>query len=236
VESLWWGSWDLHGQPDHVTELLGDPSVHVVCERGSDGVEARVVGVWSELWTRRLTGRGEVRAAKLRPGAAAALLPVDAVEVTDRRVALGRMFTGGDRLAATVFAGARGDGLGQLAAWLRERARPETETDEMVSLVAHVRAAGVLRVEDLACQAGRSVRWLQRRFRRHVGLSPKQVIRRFRLQEVARRVEAGAVPQLADLAYDLGYADQAHLARDFRAVTGRTLTGFEAGLDAPPGA
>ncbi len=69
-----------------------------------------------------------------------------------------------------------------------------------------------------------------RLFRRHVGIAPKAVIRRVRLREVAARVEDGLAPNLADLAAELGYADQAHLARDFRSATGRTLRGFEAAV------
>jgi len=230
VESLWWGSWDLSGEPDHVTELLGDPAVHVVFEVGDaagPAGEARVVGVWSKLWERRLSGRGEVRGLKLRPGAARTLLPCDAREVTDRRVPLSELFTTSPTLWPRVMEHPRRDGLLHLAHWAGRRLQPSEEAEVCVALVQHVRTSGLLRVEELADHAGRSVRWLQRRFRRHVGLAPKAVIRRHRLQEVALQVERGEAPSLADLAYRLGYADQAHLARDFRSVTGLTLRRFE---------
>ena len=90
------------------------------------------------------------------------------------------------------------------------------------------------RVDELALDAAMTVRAVQRLFRRHVGASPKQVIRRLRLQQAARFVERGDAQSLADLALSLGYADQAHLARDFRAATGRSLRSFERRLDEPP--
>src|SRR5256885_16496116 len=48
------------------------------------------------------------------------------------------------------------------------------------------------RVDDLAERAGVSVRALQRLFHDHVGVSPKWVIRRFRVHEAAERLASGA--------------------------------------------
>ena len=175
VGGLWWGRWDLRGQRDHVTELLGDPCVHVVCERGDDGDVARVVGVWSRLWTRRLTGRGQVRGLKLRIGAAAQLLPVPARQVTDRRVPLEELFPETRGLASAVMSAPREEGLQVLVAWARTMLRPTVEGQEVIALAEGIGPAGVLRVDELAERSGRTVRWLQRRFRHHVGLSPKAV-------------------------------------------------------------
>ena len=73
---------------------------------------------------------------------------------------------------------------------------------------------------------GLGVRPLQRLFRTHVGASPKWVIRRYRLQEAALRMEQGAFPTLAGLAAELGYSDHAHLTRDFKLATGKTPSQF----------
>jgi AraC-like DNA-binding protein len=53
-------------------------------------------------------------------------------------------------------------------------------------------------------------------------LSPKWLIQRRRLHEAAGLLAAGEMPDLATVAARLGYADQAHLTRDFRTVTGMT--------------
>jgi AraC-like DNA-binding protein len=52
------------------------------------------------------------------------------------------------------------------------------------------------------------------------------VIRRSRLHEVTGRMAAGARVDWAALAADLGYADQAHLSRDFADVFGESLTQY----------
>lgn len=64
-------------------------------------------------------------------------------------------------------------------------------------------------------------RALQRLTARRLGLSPAWLVRRRRLHEASSRLRDGRV-RLADLAAELGYADQAHLTRDFRAATGLT--------------
>ena len=54
----------------------------------------------------------------------------------------------------------------------------------------------------------------------YVGVSPKWVMRRARLHEAAEHADSGEPVDWAALASDLGYADQAHLTRDFTVTIG----------------
>ena len=74
--------------------------------------------------------------------------------------------------------------------------------------------------EALAVHFGVTERAVQRALQRAIGLGPKRVTRLVRLQEVARRLAGPEAPDLAMLAVELGYADQAHLQHDFREVAG----------------
>jgi AraC-like DNA-binding protein len=80
----------------------------------------------------------------------------------------------------------------------------------------------VLRVADVATRLGVSVRTVQRLASRYIGVPPSAMIRRRRLQEAAQRLREQPGTELAALAAELGYADQAHLANDFRTVLGLT--------------
>ncbi|MER7418992.1 AraC family transcriptional regulator [Micromonospora peucetia] len=104
-----------------------------------------------------------------------------------------------------------------LTAWAPE---PDPVADEVIALVQEIRSdRSILRVDDFARRHGSSVRRLQRLFLAYVGVGPKWVIRRYRLQEAIEQAADG--PQdWAALASDLGYSDQAHLGREFTAVTG----------------
>ncbi|MFK7930237.1 MAG: helix-turn-helix domain-containing protein [Myxococcota bacterium] len=227
VQRLWVGRWDLEGQEPHLTQLIADPAVNLVFE--STG--ARLVGVWTELWTRELTGRGLVRGIKLKPGAAMAFLPDEARSYSNRKMPLSDVLPGVSQVfeAAVDFGDDRA-AVASIFEWLRPLRRRAAGIAEAVALMQFIHDSQVTRVDALAKHASLSVRQLQRLFRHHVGATPKWVIRWSRLQEVAVRVEAGQAEDLADLAYDLGYSDQAHLARDFRSATGRTLRGFESDL------
>jgi AraC-like DNA-binding protein len=80
---------------------------------------------------------------------------------------------------------------------------------------------GLLRVDDLARRLGVHVRSLERRFVEHLGLPPKRLARLVRLRHLLARLHRGGYGTLADLAHACGYADQAHMTRDFRDLTGR---------------
>jgi AraC-like DNA-binding protein len=82
------------------------------------------------------------------------------------------------------------------------------------------------KVEDLAPSTGLGIRALQRLFREYVGISPKWVIRRARLHDAAARLADTGHVNLTRLAHELGYSDQAHFTRDFKAVVGRSPSDY----------
>lgn len=77
---------------------------------------------------------------------------------------------------------------------------------------------GDVAVGALAAEAGWSARHLTNRFRAEVGLRVKEAARVVRFDRARRRLHTGA--RLADVAAATGYFDQAHLAREFRALAG----------------
>ena len=87
-----------------------------------------------------------------------------------------------------------------------------------------LREGGAPRVSELAAGTGWSERHLTSRFRTEIGLAPKAAARVVRFDRarklLVRKLTAGGDYLLADLAADCGYFDQAHLAREFRALAG----------------
>jgi AraC-like DNA-binding protein len=85
-------------------------------------------------------------------------------------------------------------------------------------------SGGTAAVPELAREAGWSSRQLANRFRAEVGLTPKAAARVVRFDRarrlLQRRVSARGPLELAVLAAACGYYDQAHLAREFRALAG----------------
>lgn len=88
-----------------------------------------------------------------------------------------------------------------------------------------VHEQGMVRIEELSRRAGLSRRQLERLFLSQVGAGPKALASLARFDGAVRRL-AGRT-SWADLAHEAGYADQAHLVRDFVQRTGAPPTRFD---------
>jgi AraC-like DNA-binding protein len=86
------------------------------------------------------------------------------------------------------------------------------------------RSAGGARITALAKEIGWSRKHLVSRFRSELGLAPKPVARIMRFHRACRLAHAGEARGWAGIAAESGYADQAHLAREFSALAGETPT------------
>ncbi len=230
VEWYWHVRWRLPGAETYDTKVLTHPTVHLVFEEP----EPLVYGVQRDLFVRRLAGAGQVLGVRFRPGGFRALAPGPVAELADRRVPAAELF--GPRVAevsrAVLAAGDPAEMCARAEDFLRPLlpAAPDPAAEEAAAAVARIAAEpGLLRVDQVAAGAGMSVRRLQRLFAEYVGASPKWVLRRARLQEAAARADAGAALDLAALAADLGYADQAHLTRDFTATVGAPPSRYAGG-------
>ena len=99
---------------------------------------------------------------------------------------------------------------------LDEIAERLATTTELAAIGRAILAAAT--VEEMGRATGMSPRTLQRWFARNVGLPPRRYLRLLRFQKAF--AEVPAQPSLADHAAAQGYADQAHMAREFRAMAG----------------
>lgn len=228
VERHWVVQWDLGDRPAHRQEVVTHPCVNLVFEPHG----AAVHGVHRRRDVRILAGSGWGVGVKFRPGGFSGFLGRPVHEITDRAVALPDVFgPAGRELERAAAAEAAPEAkLALTEAFLRAR-MPEPDPD--VALVQEV-VADMLEVEPgtsveaIARRHAVSTRTLQRLFRRHVGVGPKWVLRRYRLQEAAEQLAAGERRDWTRLALDLGYFDHAHFIRDFREVVGRSPSEYEA--------
>ena len=93
--------------------------------------------------------------------------------------------------------------------------------------VARRRYAEPIEVADLAAAADMTVGQLERTARRVLGLSPKQLVMRFRLEEGLRLLTTTDLA-LIDVAQRCGYYDQSAFSRHFRRVVGTTPARYRA--------
>ncbi|HZX02368.1 helix-turn-helix domain-containing protein [Kribbella sp.] len=81
-------------------------------------------------------------------------------------------------------------------------------------------SGGALGVHRLATEVGWSRRHLTERFTAEFGLPPKVAARVLRFERVTAHLRRDPRARLADVSAAAGYADQAHLSREFRAIAG----------------
>ncbi|MDQ0715315.1 AraC-like DNA-binding protein [Streptomyces luteogriseus] len=234
VEWYWLIDWDLPAP--YASHIVPHPSVNLTFQWDeSDETEAppyaEVTGVALGLYTRKLTGRGRVCGAKFRPGGFRPYTPeVPVSRWTGRALPAREVFPQitGDTARTVVTAAADRARVAALDAFLLSLPHdPDPQADLAIDLVRHIRAdRTVRRVGDFARSEGLSVRALQRLFATCVGVSPKWVILRYRIHEALEQAGTRDDIDWAALAADLGYADQAHLVRDFTATVGVPPTAY----------
>jgi len=112
-----------------------------------------------------------------------------------------------------------------LEQFLLARLRPEPADPLAAAAVAAIqRTHGVLRIAALAHELGISQDPLEKRFRRIVGGSPKQLASILRVRRAIQLGRAGAT--WSTVACQAGYFDQSHFIREFRAIAGMPPTRF----------
>ncbi|MEU3626617.1 AraC family transcriptional regulator [Amycolatopsis coloradensis] len=215
VESAWTGlvgrSRPLRVFPDGCVDLVWDGRVLAAV--------ATVRGVlWHELpsadWTAGL---------RLRCGAGGAVLGLPMTELAAGATPLRDLWTARalgaeSRLAACVTPREARSVLEDLVA---ERLR-DVELDGLSVAAARALGEPSARTDRVAAELGVSERGLRRHVRHDVGVGPKELQRVLRFHRFLKRVEAVARDHasLADVAADAGYADQSHLGRECRRLSG----------------
>ncbi len=209
------------------------PAIACLWERRADGTPVRVLpdGCTDIVWRGGIgailagpdtgpalapTRAGElIVGVRLRPGAGGPAYGLSLTEIRDQRVALGALgLDPCDELHGELDPRAALARVSRFAARLTLARPPDLAVQ---AAVARLGDPGQ-RIEGLAADLGLSERQLRRRFHDAVGYGPKTLQRILRL----RRFLALCDGDLARAAAEAGYADQAHLAREARRLTGLT--------------
>lgn len=219
VEHYWTIEWDL--PEPALRETLPYPSAHIVLEPGL----AQFAGVCTKKFSRMLEGTSRVLGAKFRPGGLRPFVDRPVSAFTDSVLPLQEVFGESaqdlDRRAL-----AHTDHRAAIAVvedFLRAlRPRADDTLSRIAAIAERISNDREIRkAEQLAGEYKIGLRSLQRLFAEYVGVSPKWMIRRYRLQEAAEHMAAAEAVDWPQIALELGYADQAHFIRDFKQLVGK---------------
>jgi AraC-like DNA-binding protein len=205
-------TWERSTDDTAPVRVLPDGCIDVVW---IEDLGTQVVGPNTTAFLVALPPGTRVAGARLRPGAAPGLLGLAAESVLDGRLPVDAVWaTDGPRLAASLEETV--DPVAGIRRWLVGRTTSAERPDPLVhEAVVRLGRPGVV-IGRLADDLGLSERQLRRRVSAAVGYGPKRLARVLRLQ---RALDAGrAGDELARVALDAGYADQAHFTNDCSAL------------------
>ena len=233
VRWFWIARWSLGSGEVSRQHVIAFPAINLIVELGDDpGV--LVAGPTSAASVRELRGEGCAVSAVLWPAAAPALIG-DPSAHRDRVVRIDdvRAERLHSEVASSVFRGDISAATGAIEVFLHDRVgsppREALLANRLVDMEGGTSSAGPTTpttVQGLAADLGISVRTSQRLAARFVGLRPQEVLRRRRVQEAAARLREVPRTDLATVAQEEGFADQAHLCAEFRELLGFTPGGY----------
>ncbi len=226
VERFWIPVWSVDAPQTQST--LQHPACLIVVSN----TYARFYGVVRGLSSVTLEDDGWAVGTMLTPAAGRLLLGRSVATVTDTWFDVGEVAAlDARRLVDRIRAAMNRDPTDPLAhaaatAEVERQLAPLLPVDEQGELINRLVAwlvehPEVIRVDELADEFAMTERSLQRLVEQRVGMTPKWLIQRRRLHDAVERLKAGET-SLADIAVELGYADQAHFTHDFRTVSGLT--------------
>lgn len=219
VEQYWLVNWQLKNGQEHVQRNLPDPNFHLTFD--NQGV--KLIGPVSKVYQYPMAASGFVIGVKFNPGSLNALLDSPLRDYVDKELSASKYFGSGVTDIFDTGAEALTDEkvVSALNKFLVRFVEPVTAQQTQVArLLEYIKNSGeIYTVAQLAQRADLSVRTLQRLFNQYIGLSPKWLLRKYRLHDALEELETNTLTMI-ELATQLEYTDQSHLIRDFKDMLG----------------
>jgi AraC-like DNA-binding protein len=217
-----WVSVVRHGKFGVRTPIIPDGCSDIMLY---DADAPHVVGPDSRMRWTDLSDGLVITGLRLRPGAMRAVFGCSASQLLDRQMLLRDVGRVSMRfLDALNFAETLQGRHALLEDWVRDASWQRSATDRVLLAACRALAADPqLAIGTLARQLGWNARMIHRQFKAACGYGPKHLQRVMRVQ-AALRLAHGASRRLRlpDIASSAGFADQAHMSREFRDLTGFT--------------
>ncbi len=103
----------------------------------------------------------------------------------------------------------------------------QTQDQMVLAIVQHIRALrGIVNVTDLAKSQGISLRQLERRFKSCIGLTVKEFSKIVRFNHAKQSIGAFTKTSLLQIAFASGFFDHAHMAAEFKRISGENPSFF----------
>jgi len=221
IEQFWFVDWNLAGEGPHNQQNLPDPNFHLIIDKG----EVKLIGPVSKIYSYTMVGKGSILGVKFSVGALSNILKAPISEYLDKEFDAQEVLDLDFDDYIQVFNDQTSDEkiVELLQSLLKPLVtQPCPQQLKLTKLVELIKTdSEIYKVADLLEQANISIRTIQRLFHKFLGLSPKWLIRKYRLHQALEALESKDM-SILDLVVLLGYTDQSHLIKDFKDMLGLT--------------
>lgn len=226
IEQYWMVEWDLVDKPPHIQQNIPAPCVNITF----DNQTCQVIGPVTHKFSYALEGKGRILGIKFQPAGFSPLIGLSLDSITDKIFGLEQITSQpidvlynqlilSSNIAEVSHIFEQFLATTSLAACSQKTTKNIQKVNLIVGEIAN--NSSLTRVEQLSEIFALPPRTMQRLFKDYVGLSPKWVLRKYRLHDVLELFEKN-MPDFQQIILDLGYYDQAHFIKDFKSMTGQT--------------
>ncbi|WMT38835.1 helix-turn-helix domain-containing protein [Paenibacillus sp. D2_2] len=223
VKHYWIVSWESRDEEPFMQHVVPNPCVNLVIEPGKTLIYAPS----TQKFTYPIYGQGLVFGIKFKPGGFYPFLQHSVSSLLNHPLEVSAILDmNGPELEHTILN--LGDEQHSMVKAMNELLLSKLPSqDEQVlqinQIIDFISGDRDVSKVDVVCDHFQiHIRKLQRLFDQYVGICPKWVIRLYRLQNAAEMMDRQAPIDLSQLAMELGYHDQSHFIKDFKAVVGCT--------------
>jgi len=220
---LCWSFEISEGDKKAVYEILPSANMILMVQLSSSGCRSFLFGPFTTKTCLEIDETCCSFCMQFLPGQAPQLADIHPSDLVNGYVELPKILGAGlSSLGERLISAPSHSGRQRIMEGLFHKTQPFVQEDRCRWGAAFIEGTGGrLSVNDLASHLGVHVRSVERNFIDHFGMSPKHLIRIIRLQHFIAQKRFGCYRNLADLAYACGYADQSHMIKDLKELTGR---------------
>ncbi len=221
IEQFWFVNWDLPDNTCHCQKNLPDANFHLIFDHN----ELKLLGPVSKTYHYEMSAKGQVLGVKFKLGTIHQRLNLCASDCIDKEFNLQKTLMLDTNKASCLLSNASTDSeyveiLQQLVSPLVTK--PSKQLLFVWEAIEIIKTqTDIYKVEQLSERLNVSIRTIQRAFQLYVGLSPKWLIRKYRLHQLLKELDINP-DSISHLIDTLGYTDQAHLINDFKNMLGLT--------------
>ena len=221
VEQYWLVNWDLGGEHIHTQKNLPDPNPHLFF----DGTSLKLLGPVSKVYQYQMQSNGAITGVKFAIGALAELIQMPMTDLVDKELIPDSVLpvNSSKIIAQLQQVNTDEEAIEVLEANLSGLIIQSSEKRQIVeNIFRQIKHNNDIHtVAELSSAVNLSTRTIQRYCQQYIGLSPKWLLRKYRLHQMLAQIEQGE-SDVISLVERRDYTDQAHLIKDMQQILGIT--------------